>query len=89
VLSAEDLRTLAAASRAVLGAVVGGARDSAVTGLRARREEAAQQRRAPRRQGLARRLTRRLVKLALLVALVVLLLVAGAAAWVAHLAGAF
>jgi hypothetical protein len=98
VFSAEDLRSLAAASRTILDAVVGDARQTA----RSRRAEwkktvsrRTADRAAVRQQGsvqgrsFRRRLTRRLVKLALSAALLVVLVVVGAVLLVAHLAGAF
>jgi serine/threonine protein kinase len=84
VIGAEDLRSLAASSRAALGAAVGNARSSARDQAAARRQRA-----VDRRSGFGRRLTRRLVALALTAVLLVVLLVVGAALLVAHEAGAF
>jgi eukaryotic-like serine/threonine-protein kinase len=87
VLSADDLRALASASRAVLHAVRDArttAREQPGAPARAGRPEPA----APR-GAFGRRVKRRLVKIALTVVLVVVLLVTAAVLLVLHLAGAF
>jgi serine/threonine protein kinase len=102
VLTAEDLRALAAASRAVFQAVVADSRESARSRLRQRRagggrppvqrapERGAVRQQAPdRRNGLRQRLKRRLLKLALTAVLLVVLAVVAVVLLVLHLAGAF
>ena len=103
VLGADDLRALAAASRAVLHAVV----DASATARSTARSTpkstpgspersappepvpARRGRKPPPRRSLGRRLTRRLVKIALTVVLVLVLLVVGAVLLVLHAAGTF
>ena len=103
VLGADDLRALAAASRAVLHAVV----DASATARSTARSTpkstpgspersappepvpARRGRKPPPRRSLGRRLTRRLVKIALTVVLVIVLLVVGAVLLVLHAAGTF
>jgi pyruvate/2-oxoglutarate dehydrogenase complex dihydrolipoamide acyltransferase (E2) component len=105
VLSSDDLRALASASKAVLSAMVGtsgkdariAAREDGRKGRRkgGRQARAAQapparpQQAAPPKGTFRRRVKRRLVKLALTAVLVVVLAVAAAVLFVLHLAGVF
>jgi serine/threonine protein kinase len=88
VLTSDDLRALATASKAVLSAMVGtsgiDARIAARESTRGRRQEAAGQ-----RKGFRRRVKRRMLKLALTVVGVVVLAVVAVVLFVLHLAGVF
>jgi eukaryotic-like serine/threonine-protein kinase len=99
VLGADDLRALAAASRAVLHAVVDAGATARSTARSTPRKPprsappepvpARRGRKPPPRRSLGRRVTRRLVKIALTVVLVFVLLVVGAVLLVMHAAGTF
>jgi serine/threonine protein kinase len=100
VLTAEDLRALASASKAVLSAMVGtSAIDSRIaartgggtSGRKARAAERAvvREEAAGQRKGFRRRVKRRLVKIAATVVLVVVLAVVAVVLLVLHLAGVF
>jgi serine/threonine protein kinase len=90
VISREDLRALASASRALLGSVVKDARDQAVSMAQEHRATTAQRRSEAdgRRRGARRSVVRRIKRIVLVAVLVVLLLVAGAVALLLHVAGA-